>query len=99
MSESGKDEVPESADPGPYGRARWKIRLVLTFFVVVLASITGEGLLRLYFPRETPLWADHPLCGRVQNPNVKRPMKGLGGMAFTYETNAFGFRGKSMKTE
>jgi hypothetical protein len=87
------------SDPGPVGRARWKVRLGLAALALLLLLVAGEAVLRRFFPRERPLWGPHPLLGQVQSPDVKRPALGQGGVTFTYETNAFGFRGKAMKTE
>jgi hypothetical protein len=85
-------------DPGPYGRAKWKVRLAVPIFVIVLVIVTGEGLSRLIPSREAQvLWVDHPLCFQVQVPDAKvaRP---LGETTFDYETDHFGFRGASVKT-
>ncbi len=88
-------DVAASVDPGPYGRATWKVRLAVLVFALVLVVVTGEGLARATLKREAPLWVDHPLCWRVQTPNAK-VRRGVGDKAWDYETNAFGFRGKSV---
>src|SRR5690348_2370897 len=89
--------VPESVDPGPYGRAKWKVRLAVPIFVIVLVLVTGEGLSRLIPSKEAPaLWVDHPLCFQVQLPRAKVATP-LGETTFNYETDDFGFRGASVK--
>ena len=97
MADDTPPDVAASVDPGPYRRAAWKVRLAVTFFVLVLAAVTGEGLARLSVKREVPLWAEHPLCWRVLSPS-QSVRRGKGDKAFDFETNAFGFRGKSVIT-
>lgn len=90
-------DVAASVDPGPYRRAAWKVRLAVTFFALALILVTAEGLARLSVKRDVPHWIEHPLCWRVQSPDVKL-RRGTGDKAFDYETNQFGFRGKSVAT-
>src|SRR2546421_12655529 len=99
--EPAAPEVPPAgppADPGPHGRAKWKVRIAVTLFVLVLVAITGEGLSRIFVKREAPLWLEHPLCWRVLAPDVK-VRRGTGAKAVDFETNHFGFRGKSVVSE
>src|SRR5581483_8981879 len=95
-SEAAKDAA--SADPGPRRRAPWKVRVAVTLFVLVLIAVTGEGIARHFVKRESPLWLEHPLCWRVLAPDL-RVRRGAGDKAFDFETNHFGFRGKSVTTE
>ncbi len=93
--EAPPPDVAASVDPGPYRRAAWKVRIAVTFFALALVLVTGEGLARLSVKRELPVWAEHPLCWRVLSPN-QSVRRGTGDKAFDFETNAFGFRGKSV---
>lgn len=92
------DDVSASVDPGPFARAAWKVRLAVTFFVLAIALVTAEGLARSSVKRETALWVPHRLCFAVQAPD-RKVVKPLGDATFEYETNHFGFRGKSLVTE
>jgi hypothetical protein len=96
MEDQAPPEVPTSADPGPYKRARWKVRLALTTFLLALVLVTAEGIARVRArPEPPPLWHDHPLCWRVQTPD-RRIEKRDGEGVFNYETDHFGFRGKTV---
>jgi len=89
-----------ASKPTPAPRSRLKL-LVLGAVLLALACVAGaEGLARVFVPYTPPTYAQHPYASHVWSPNLSlsyRTRRGEGEL-MTLETDAFGFRGKRLKT-
>lgn len=96
VSPPGESRAPDA------GRARPDIaKLALAAFVaaaVVLAI--AEAVARRLVPPQPPTYCSHPYAGHVFSPNlsIEYVARGGKGEPMRLETNAFGFRAKSMRT-
>src|SRR4051812_17130004 len=95
------DAQPSSA-PAPPSRRRLPFRtlaLIATAAAFALVAL-AEVIARKLVPFQPPIYCTHPYCGHVWSPNLHIEYRTRGGKGemIALETNAFGFRGKSMTT-
>jgi hypothetical protein len=89
-----------SVDPGPFGRAPWKVRLAVTAFSIALLLVAGEAMARRLVSREqeTSLFRDHPLTWRMVIPGARTIPDPPADKVSSFAINRFGVRGASLKT-
>lgn len=89
--------VPHSADPGPYARAAWKVRLAVAAFSVSLVLVAGESLARRFAPPEPPpLLREHPLVGLVPTAGALVNPGAPAERRASFALDALGLRGANL---
>jgi lysophospholipase L1-like esterase len=89
---------PPEAPQGALPRSRWRGRLALAVFALLLLACAGEGAARLLAkPPVPPLWSEHSLCFAVQASGAQVVRVLSETQRFDYATDRSGFRGKSLE--
>ena len=99
MSPGAEPPANPSVDPGPHGRAAWKVRIAVTFFSVSLALVAAESLARRFASADPPpLFQEHPLVGLLPTPGELVNPRAPAARRASFVLDRFGLRGASLET-